>query len=332
MAKRFISSLQSSKDGIIFITVTQEVSFSELLTKCDASFRWPFRPHSAWDSKKSRTIVTTDASLKSFFPSWIDPMMTYKKVIPHLTKSSTSNVQVIVRFYLIMVNVILNVIFSLVDMMMAIATVSNIKIGLLTNIKIQEDSFIKRLILRIFYSKENWIWIINGENGFHIIHLWSRKVLFYSCRFRVHQSEQINLIDKIFWVTKKTFKKSKLKKEYDITSSHRFRTKNNIQFAFAYFHYLNEWNSSLPSQNTIENGEQYGVYIGLDHGLKPGGLKQTLENYLKPNFFLPYKYGLKYLWVCLNDGLVEDHPDFPDAINLGIILKFSMGRGRRIRL
>ena len=139
------------------LTITPKITFFELLTKCDASFRWSFRPHSAWDSKKSRTIVTTDASLKSFFPSWIDPMMTYKKVIPHLTKSSTSNVQVIVRFYLIMVNVILNVIFSLVDMMMAIATVSNIKIGLLTIIKIQENIFINQLILRIFYSNENLI-------------------------------------------------------------------------------------------------------------------------------------------------------------------------------
>ena len=71
-------------------------------------------------------------------------------------------------------------------------------------------------------------------------------------------------------------------------------------------------------QNTIENGEHYGVYIGL----RPDGLKQILENYLKPNFFLPYKYGSKYLWICVNDNLDPDHPDFPYAINLGIILKF----------
>ena len=111
--------------------------------------------------------------------------------------------------------------------------------------------------------------------------------------------------------------KSKLEKEYEITSGHRFRSKNDIQFAFAYFHYLNEWNSNLLPQNTIENGEHYGVYIGL----RPDGLKQTLENYLKPNFFLPYKYGSKYLWICVNDNLDPDHPDFPYAINLGIILK-----------
>jgi len=112
--------------------------------------------------------------------------------------------------------------------------------------------------------------------------------------------------------------KSKLEKEYNITSGHRFRSKNDIQIAFAYFHYLNEWNSNLLPQNTIENGENYGVYIGL----RPGGLKQALENYLRPNFFLPYKYGLKYLWICVNDNLDPDHPDFLSAINLGIILKF----------
>ena len=86
--------------------------------------------------------------------------------------------------------------------------------------------------------------------------------------------------------------------------------------AFAYFHYLNEWNTNLLPQNTIENGENYGVYIGL----RPEGLKKTLENYLKPNFFLPYNYGMKYLWICVNDNLDPDHPDFPFAINLGIIL------------
>lgn len=105
---------------------------------------------------------------------------------------------------------------------------------------------------------------------------------------------------------------SKLEKEYNITSGHRFRSKNDIQIAFAYFHYLNEWNSNLLPQNTIENGENYGVYIGL----RPGGLKQALENYLRPNFFLPYKYGLKYLWICVNDNLDPDHPDFLSAINL----------------
>ena len=167
--------------------------------------RWPaFR----LGTKESTTIHTMRSSLKSVFPP---RMMTYKKAIPPLTKSSTLNVQVIVRFYLIMVNAILNVIYSRVDMMMAIATVSNIKIGLLTNMKIQENSFINRLILRIFYSKGNWIWKINGENGFHIIHLCSRKVLFHSCRFRVRHFKQWSLkwcwwrtylIDKTFWVTK----------------------------------------------------------------------------------------------------------------------------------
>ena len=90
---------------------------------------------------------------------------------------------------------------------------------------------------------------------------------------------------------------------------------------------MNEWNSNLPSQNTIENGEHYGVYIGL----RPGGLKQTLENYLKPNFFLPYKYGLKYLWVCVNDNLDLDQPDFPYAINLGIILKLFYGLRKNLK-
>ena len=77
-------------------------------------------------------------------------------------------------------------------------------------------------------------------------------------------------------------------------------------------------------QNTIENGEHYGVYIGL----RPDGLKQTLENYLKPNFFLPYKYGLKYLWVCVNDNLDLDQPD---TINLGIILKLFMAFGKNLK-
>ena len=147
-------------------------------------------------TKESTTIHTMRSSLKSFFST---RMMTYKKVIPPLTKSSTLNVQVIVRFYLIMVNAILNVIYSRVDMMMAIATVSNIKIGLLTNMKIQENSFINRLILRIFYSKGNWIWKINGENGFHIIHLCSRKVLFHSCRFRVRHFCDVS--DRLIWLT-----------------------------------------------------------------------------------------------------------------------------------
>ena len=113
------------------------------------SFRWSFGLHFAWESKESRIILrnrflTTD-------PNLVIP----KKVIPHHTKSSTSNVQYIVRFYLITVNAILNVIYSLVDMMMAIATVLNIKIGLLTIIKIQEKIFINQLISRTFYSKEN---------------------------------------------------------------------------------------------------------------------------------------------------------------------------------
>ena len=87
--------------------------------------------------------------------------------------------------------------------------------------------------------------------------------------------------------------------------------------AFAYFHYLNEWNENLLPENTIENGENYGVYITL----KPENLQNRLENYLKPNFIFPYNNGLRYLWICVNDNLDPDHPDFSNAINLGKILK-----------
>ena len=90
--------------------------------------------------------------------------------------------------------------------------------------------------------------------------------------------------------------------------------------AFAYFHYLNEWNENLMPENTIENGENYGVYITL----KPENLQNRLENYLKPNFIFPYNNGLRYLWICVNDNLDPDHPDFSNAINLGKILKFAI--------
>ena len=120
----------------------------------------------------------------------------------------------------------------------------------------------------------------------------------------------------MFYFTK-NLTKSKLEKEYNITSSHRFRSKNDVQMAFAYFHYLNEWNENIVSQNTVENGENYGVYIVL----KPENLRQRLENYLKPKFFLPYSYESKYLWICVNDNLDSDHPDFSKATNLGKILQ-----------
>ena len=48
------------------------------------SFRWSFCLHFAWESKESRIILrnrflTTDPNLKYIYPSWIDPMMTFKR-------------------------------------------------------------------------------------------------------------------------------------------------------------------------------------------------------------------------------------------------------------
>ena len=88
-------------------------------------------------------------------------------------ESSILNAQNIVRILLKMVNATRNVIYLLVLMMIAIVMVLITVLPM--HIKIPKNYFINQLILPIFYSKINWILIIHGENGFHIIPLCFRK-------------------------------------------------------------------------------------------------------------------------------------------------------------
>ena len=101
--------------------------------------------------------------------------------------------------------------------------------------------------------------------------------------------------------------------EYNITSSHRLRAKNDVQFAFAYYHYVNEqkkyktkifevtahqnfsvfsvsWKDPIVEQSEAEN---FGAYIYVDDNFDQVRLK--LRQVYQPSFLFPYQYKEK-LW------------------------------------
>ena len=75
---------------------------------------------------------------------------------------------------------------------------------------------------------------------------------------------------------------------YNQTSGHRFRAKNDIQYAFLYSHYVIE-NDLIKS--TVYDGKKFGAYIPAVSAMK---------NYLQPSFLFPYSQ--KYLWLCNQAG------------------------------
>ena len=81
---------------------------------------------------------------------------------------------------------------------------------------------------------------------------------------------------------------------YNQTSAHRFRTKNDVQYAFAYHHYVIETDAI---KSTVYDGVKFGAYI------PDINFENALQDYLKPNFFFPYSQ--KYLWICMNAGTSE---------------------------
>ena len=76
--------------------------------------------------------------------------------------------------------------------------------------------------------------------------------------------------------------------DYNQISGHRFRAKNDIQYAFLYYHYIIE-NDLIKS--TVYDGKKFGVYIPAISAMK---------NYLQPSFLFPYSQ--KYLWLCNQAG------------------------------
>jgi len=83
----------------------------------------------------------------------------------------------------------------------------------------------------------------------------------------------------------------KIGRFYNQTSGHRFRAKNDVQYAFMYSHYVIE-NEDIKS--TIYNGKKFGTYIPVTN------FENALKNYLSPSFFFPFSQ--KYLWLCNNAG------------------------------
>jgi len=80
----------------------------------------------------------------------------------------------------------------------------------------------------------------------------------------------------------------KIARFYNQTSGHRFRAKNDIQYAFLYNHYIIE-NDLIKS--TVYDGKKFGVYIPAVSAMK---------NYLQPSFIFPYSQ--QYLWLCNQAG------------------------------
>jgi len=93
----------------------------------------------------------------------------------------------------------------------------------------------------------------------------------------------------------------KLARFYNQTSGHRFRAKNDVQYAFAYFHYVTE-NNLIKS--TVYNGKKFGAYI-------PGSnFAHAMKNFLQPSFLFPYSQ--KYLWLCNNAGVSPQDSNYPE--------------------
>ena len=85
---------------------------------------------------------------------------------------------------------------------------------------------------------------------------------------------------------------------YNQTSGHRFRAKNDVQYAFAYNHYVIE-NDLIKS--TVFDEKSYGAYIPSVN------FEDSLKNYLQPKFFFPFYQ--KYLWICMQAGTSPENPN-----------------------
>ena len=94
---------------------------------------------------------------------------------------------------------------------------------------------------------------------------------------------------------------------YNQTSGHRCRAKNDVQFAFAYYHYVIE-NDVIKS--TIHEGKKFGAYVPASN------FKNALKDYLKPGFLFPFSQ--KYLWLCMQAGTTEQEPSYQKVRNQGI--------------
>ena len=93
---------------------------------------------------------------------------------------------------------------------------------------------------------------------------------------------------------------------YNQTSGHRFRAKNDVQYAFAYNHYVIE-NDFIKS--TVFDEKSYGAYIPSVN------FEDSLKNYLQPKFFFPFYQ--KFLWICMQAGTSPENPNGEAIRNQG---------------
>ena len=94
---------------------------------------------------------------------------------------------------------------------------------------------------------------------------------------------------------------SKFSYEFEQTSSHRFRSSSDMQFAFSYYYYIIEegkWSYEIDKTHDTWN------YLDIDDILK---VKKRLRKIKKK----PKKF------LCLND-----HIDYSNATNAHLLIKF----------
>lgn len=92
-------------------------------------------------------------------------------------------------------------------------------------------------------------------------------------------------------------------KEYELTSSHRTRAKNDLQLAFTYMHYVAE----QPKFNTtVITANRYGLYGYLNNNIYK--VRQLLNNMFEAGTFFGHRS--QGLWLCINDGMDPTHSDY----------------------
>jgi len=128
--------------------------------------------------------------------------------------------------------------------------------------------------------------------------------LLFNARFNVDQRKRRWLSHMPFMIRKSIVfdLQSIFAREYNITSAHRLRAKNDVQFAFAYYHFLVESDSYSTVTKEAEN---YGSYIFVDDHYDE--VKRKLRQVYQPSFLFPYRHAK--LWLCVNDGMNPNHPD-----------------------
>ena len=104
---------------------------------------------------------------------------------------------------------------------------------------------------------------------------------------------------------------------YSQTSGHRFRAKNDVQYAFAYSHYVVE-NADIKSK--VYDGKKFGAYVPYLN------FESALKNYLEPYFFFPFSQ--KYLWLCMNAGTSPQDPNYQKIRNQGISSDYTISKLR----